>query len=103
LLQERLGRCRPNLALAVLLAIYLLFSCLHLKRPGLYYDEVLFANAALGNIDHSSVQYEWKLGCIHLPLMLMSYIGALKAYPFAPIFCLPRPFQFAYPSSSSVS
>jgi 4-amino-4-deoxy-L-arabinose transferase-like glycosyltransferase len=72
--------------IAILCSSYLLFSCLHLKRPGLYYDEVLFANASLGNIDHSFVQYEWRVGCIHIPLMLMTFMGAVKAYLYAPIF-----------------
>src|SRR5436190_21546306 len=84
--ESRLAWLRKGGAVAVLCGIYLLFSCLHLKRPGLQYDEVLFANASLGNLDHSYVIYEWKIGCIHLPLMLMPYIGALKEYFYAPIF-----------------
>jgi hypothetical protein len=68
----------------VVLAL-LLFTFLagyKIGKPGLYYDELLFVNGALGGkIDmfvHSRVG--------NLPLMLMPYIGALKAWIFYPIF-----------------
>jgi 4-amino-4-deoxy-L-arabinose transferase-like glycosyltransferase len=66
--------------------IYLFFSLAHLSLPGLQYDEVLFTNAALGDVDGTFV--DWKIRVFHrtIPLMLMSYIGALKALIYAPIF-----------------
>ncbi|WP_309396212.1 glycosyltransferase family 39 protein [Cerasicoccus maritimus] len=56
-----------------------------LEKPGLYYDEVLFVNAALGEavpglFVHSRL--------FDTPVQLMPYIGALKAWLFAPIFAV---------------
>jgi hypothetical protein len=84
--------CLPSLAsstwvhIVLLLTVYLLISCWSLPLPGLEYDEVLFANAALGHLDETFITYELKLGTLRLPLMLMSYIGALKAYLYFPVF-----------------
>ena len=50
--------------------------------PGLNYDEVLFVNAATGGVGDSFI-YK-RLGGV--PIMLMSYIGALKSYLYFPIF-----------------
>jgi 4-amino-4-deoxy-L-arabinose transferase-like glycosyltransferase len=76
-----------------LLAIGIYLSCCltHLELPGLYYDEVLFANAAMGNIDGSFIAWQIQVGSAKLPVMLMPYIGALKAYFYAPIFATFKP------------
>ena len=50
--------------------------------PGLYYDEVLFVNAATGAVTDSFIAR--RIG--GAPVMLMPYIGALKAYLYFPIF-----------------
>jgi len=47
-------------------------------------DELLFVNASLGNLDNSYIVYEWKLDSVKVPVMLMSYVGALKAYLYTP-------------------
>lgn len=70
------------------LAIYFFFALSDLRSPGLYYDEVLFANAALGNQDGLFMTWAIPLGGHRIPLMLMGYIGALKAYLYAPLFAL---------------
>jgi 4-amino-4-deoxy-L-arabinose transferase-like glycosyltransferase len=77
--------------LAILCVFYFIFSCLFISKPGLEYDEVLFANAALGNVDGSFITHQWKFGGITIPVMLMPYIGAVKAYLYAPIFKLFAP------------
>jgi hypothetical protein len=66
--------------LLVISIVYLVFSCLFLSSPGLQYDEVLFANASLGNLDNSFIAYQWRIGSVDIPLMLMPYIGAIKAF-----------------------
>lgn len=71
--------------LSAILGLYLGLSCWDLTQPGLEYDEVLFANAALGNLDRSFIAHEIKVGEFTIPIMLMSYIGALKAYVYRPI------------------
>jgi 4-amino-4-deoxy-L-arabinose transferase-like glycosyltransferase len=68
------------------LFLYLYFAGSAIEAPGLYYDEVLFANAALGNLDGSFVAWGIPWGDHKIPLMLMGYIGALKAYLYAPLF-----------------
>jgi len=56
----------------------------HIDRPGLYYDEILFVNAAVGGLGDQFVAL--RIGGV--PVMLMHYIGALKAWIWAPIFAL---------------
>jgi hypothetical protein len=56
----------------------------HIDRPGLYYDEILFVNAAVGGLGDQFVAL--RIGGI--PVMLMHYIGALKAWIWAPIFAI---------------
>src|SRR3954465_8078858 len=74
---------RSALPLVCILA-YLLAALPHLRFPGIEYDEILFGNAALGPIDGMYVTA--KIGPV--PLLLMEYIGALKAWLFMPIFAL---------------
>lgn len=86
---ERPLSSRAGLALmASILIPYFVISCWALRLPGLQYDEVLFANAALGHLDESFIAHEIKLGDWRVPLMLMTYLGALKAYLYAPLFHL---------------
>ena len=80
-------RIKPaRLVLLLAFSTYLFFSLVHLSLPGLQYDEVLFTNAALGDVDGTFI--EWKIQVFNktIPLMLMRYIGALKALIYAPIF-----------------
>jgi 4-amino-4-deoxy-L-arabinose transferase-like glycosyltransferase len=72
--------------LLIPIAVYLFFSLSSLDLPGLHYDEVLFANAALGNIDGSFVAWETNVAGCRLPVMLMPYLGAIKAYLYYPLF-----------------
>lgn len=67
-------------------AFYLTFSLAYLRLPGLQYDEVLFANAALGDVDGTFIAWEIRILDRKIPLMLMPYIGALKAWLYAPVF-----------------
>jgi len=53
--------------------------------PGLYYDELLFVPAAMGRHEAFQMPYRRWLG---LPIMIFPYIGALKAWIYAPIFRL---------------
>jgi hypothetical protein len=71
-----------GVAAAVVVGVYVAIAVQHLDRPGLQYDETLFVNAALGG--HFSQFVLRRL--FGRPLMLMGYIGALKAYIYYPIF-----------------
>jgi 4-amino-4-deoxy-L-arabinose transferase-like glycosyltransferase len=65
-------------------AFFLLASSAGLSDPGLEYDELLFVNGALGapHAYHDFIYRE----AFGVPTMLMPYIGALKAWLYAPIF-----------------
>ena len=52
---------------------------------GAHYDEVLFATAIYAP-EH--VEYAMKFGALRVPIMLMTYVGTLKALIFAPVFAL---------------
>ena len=62
--------------------IFLFLSFYNIHYPGLYYDEMLFVNAALGG--HSDLFIHKKI--FQVPISLMPYIGALKAWLYYPIF-----------------
>ncbi|MFQ5452434.1 MAG: glycosyltransferase family 39 protein, partial [Candidatus Paceibacterota bacterium] len=52
--------------------------------PGVQFDEVLHVNAALGGLDGSFIYKS----IFDVPVLLMPYIGALKAYITAPVFAI---------------
>ena len=64
------------------LIFYLFISIFIVNRPGLYYDEVLFARSVVSKND--SV-YELALWRMRIPIMVMPYLGALKSWIYAPI------------------
>jgi 4-amino-4-deoxy-L-arabinose transferase-like glycosyltransferase len=63
---------------------FVIMASRHIALPGLYYDEVLFVNAATGGA-HVGFVANRVMG---IPIMLMPYIGALKAWLYFPIFSL---------------
>lgn len=81
----------PSRFLIFISTFYLLFSIAYINRPGLQYDEMLFTNASFGNVDNSFIESQWQFGPVKIPLMLMTYIGAVKAYLYAPLFKLFSP------------
>lgn len=64
------------------IGIYIVIASYSLRLPGPHYDEVFYTNAALGPIDNDFVHF--KIG--NFPIMIMDYIGALKAWVYGPIF-----------------
>ncbi len=71
------------LAILVISIIYFAYAASYeIKYPGLYYDETLFVNGALGGLDNTFIHKR----IFGIPVMLMPYIGAVKAYLFYPIF-----------------
>jgi hypothetical protein len=70
--------------LFVAFVFFLLFSLWNIESPGLHYDEALFINAANGKIDNAYVHSQ----VLGIPVMIMSYIGALKSLIYIPIFGL---------------
>jgi hypothetical protein len=75
----------PECIVGVALILYLSLACWHIRYPGIYYDEAFFVNAALGaKYNDSFIAYR----ILGIPVMLMSYIGALKSFVYAPIFAV---------------
>jgi 4-amino-4-deoxy-L-arabinose transferase-like glycosyltransferase len=85
-LARRIGGRAAAAAIALSTALFLLANGVGLSDPGLQYDELLFVNAALGDTHpYHGFIYSEALG---IPTMLMAYIGALKAWLYAPIFSI---------------
>jgi len=78
---------RARAALAAILLLFIATAMLFVSRPGIEADEALVANPAL---------YSWH----HVPLMLMSYMGALKAWFYLALFNLvaPGPLSLRLPT-----
>src|SRR6266850_3643921 len=74
-----------RLLLFGLMLAFVGFASYRIHSPGLYYDELLFAPAAMGR--HASLQAPYR-SWLGIPLMIFPYIGALKAWIYAPIFRL---------------
>jgi len=64
--------------------LFIAIAIPYIERPGVQYDEILYGNAALGNLDGTFVRKD----IFGFPVLLMTYIGALKAYFYYPIFKL---------------
>ena len=69
---------RARGALAAILLLFIGTAMLFVSRPGIEADEALVANPAI---------YYWH----HIPMMLMSYMGALKAWFYIALFSVVRP------------
>ena len=61
---------------------FVFLAAFRIELPGLYMDEVDFVNAAQGGADNTMIYM--RLGPV--PILLMPYLGALKAWAWAPIF-----------------
>jgi hypothetical protein len=72
----------PHYLVLLALSLYLVLAFIKICQPGIQYDEILFGNAARGVIDKSFVWY--RIG--NFPVLLMPYIGGLKAYLYYLIF-----------------
>jgi hypothetical protein len=70
-------------------AIFFCLGMVLLPYPGIQNDEVLFANAYFGTVGSSL--YSLPIFHHHLPLMALTYLGALKTWLYAPILWLAPP------------
>lgn len=81
------------------MAVAVLFfatGLLFVPRLGIEVDEAIIAN---GIYDHGDAWYSWKFGDSEVPVMLISYLGALKTwfYNFVFLFTPPRPMVLRVP------
>jgi 4-amino-4-deoxy-L-arabinose transferase-like glycosyltransferase len=61
---------------------------LFMPRLGIEADEAMIAN---GIYDHGAPLYSWKFGSAEVPVMLISYLGALKTWIYNPYFAVWAP------------
>jgi 4-amino-4-deoxy-L-arabinose transferase-like glycosyltransferase len=76
-------RLWDGLAVAAV-CVFVLLAAYRIELPGPYYDELYFVNAAVGAPDNTFIHM--RLG--QLPFLQSPYMGALKAWGYAPIFRL---------------
>jgi Dolichyl-phosphate-mannose-protein mannosyltransferase len=76
-------RLPDGLAIAAACA-FVFIAAYRIDLPGLYMDELDFVNAAQGAPDNTMIHM--RLGSV--PLFIMPYLGALKAWIYAPVFSL---------------
>jgi hypothetical protein len=74
-------RLTDGVAIAAV-CLFIFAAAYRIQLPGLYYDEVAFVNAAQGAPDNTFI-YK-RLGTV--PILIMPYLGALKAWMYAPVF-----------------
>jgi 4-amino-4-deoxy-L-arabinose transferase-like glycosyltransferase len=77
---------RRTISILVLLviAVFLGLGSLWIASPGLHYDECLFARAAYPRND-IPIAYTMHFHGRPVALMIISYLGALKGWPYIPI------------------
>ncbi len=70
--------------IVALIALFVVLGSLWISRPGLYYDEVLFVQAAHPR-DDVSIAYTMHFRGRPVALMIINYLGALKGWLYAPL------------------
>lgn len=82
----------------MLLALaFVAVSAFFIPRFGIEVDEALIAN---GIYPHGAPLYSWHLGSAEIPVMMMSYLGALKTWMYNVIFLIwpPGPMPLRLPT-----
>jgi hypothetical protein len=74
----------PDWLAVAAVCVFVFLAAYRIELPGSYYDELHFVNAALGAPDNTWIHM--RLG--PLPFLVSPYMGALKAWGYAPIFRL---------------
>ena len=74
---------RPWIGVALCLLIFLLCGLAMIPYPGLHNDEVFFSGPLY---EPAVAWFSADIGSTHVPLMVMSYTGALKTWIYAGIF-----------------
>ena len=87
----------PRLGLIALSIAFVLIGLLFVRRVGIETDEAMLAN---GIYDHGAPWYSWKFGGYEVPVMLITYLGALKTWLFNPYFAIwrPSPLSLRFPA-----
>jgi hypothetical protein len=82
--------------LVAVCAAFVASGMLFVPRLGIEADEAIVAN---GIYDHGAPWYSWKIAGVEVPVMLISYLGALKTWFYKGVFLLgpPRPILMRLP------
>ena len=81
-MQMKVDECKHlNKLYALPVIVYLVIAGQYLSRPGLYYDEVFWLNAAVGSPCENF--FSITVENIPFPVMVMPYIGALKSWVYS--------------------
>ncbi|MBV8841913.1 MAG: glycosyltransferase family 39 protein [Bryobacterales bacterium] len=75
-------------ALILVSMAFIASALLFARGLGIEADEAMIAN---GIYDHGAPWYSWKFGAYEVPVMLISYLGALKTWFLNPYFAVWRP------------
>ncbi len=86
------GSSAYHLTAVVCCILFFLLGCAFAPLAGFQTDEVIFAS---GIYDPGSIPYSAKAFHKKLPLMLMPYMGAPKAWLYAPILAVCRPSAYS--------
>src|SRR5215472_436165 len=76
------------LGLGTISAVFAASAFLFVPRLGIEADEAMITN---GIYDHGAPLYSWKFGSAEVPVMLISYLGALKTWLYNPYFAVWAP------------
>jgi len=88
---------RRQAALVLLMLCFVASGLLFVPRMGIEVDEAIVAN---GIYPHGSPWYAWHVGDVEIPVMLISYLGALKTWMYSILFAFtaPRPISLRLPT-----
>jgi len=80
------GERRSGAVVAAIISGWFLSGLMLIPRFGFHYDEVLFINAATDGLTNNNDNLFIRRRLLGVPMLLMDYIGALKAWLYIPIF-----------------
>ena len=88
---------KTSAALLAVSSAFIAAALLFLPRLGIEADEAMIAN---GIYDHGAPWYSWTFGGSELPVMIISYLGALKTWLYNPYFLMwaPGPVSLRLPT-----
>lgn len=94
-MKTRLSRAR--FALAAIALGFIATAMLFVPRLGIEADEAIVGN---GIYEHGAPWYSWHFGDSELPIMMISYLGALKTWFYNLLFLIvrPRPIPLRLPT-----
>lgn len=88
---------RRQAALVLLALCFVASGLLFVPRMGIEVDEAIVAN---GIYPHGAPWYAWRFGDVEVPVMLITYLGALKTWFYSVLFLFtaPRPMSLRLPT-----